>query len=638
MLEFLGALRAHLDFEILVFCVPETRHFDLYHSPQPRDGLRMTWDSDMAAYPRKWILRRSQPAQWRALQQEFDLHPLTAQLLFQRGLSDFDELDAFLNPSLGKMHDPFLFKDMHRAVREVLLALDGGKRIVIHGDYDVDGICSVSVLYSFLRALGADVGYFIPTREQNGYGIAQPTVRQLAADGYDLLISTDCGISNVDAIGLARELGMRVVVVDHHTVPQTLPPANAILNPLQPDCDFPFKELAAVGVTFNFVVALRKELRERGVFAHVKEPDIRALLDLVAMGTIADVMPLVGENRIFVRNGLEILGSKKRAGIAALLERIGRPETRVNTQTVSYGIAPRLNAAGRIGDASICVELLTTRSYQRALELAEKLDAMNQRRQQVERGILDEVLAQAEAEVARDRKILLLAGVDWPGGVLGIVASRLTERYHRPAIIVSIRDGIAKGSARSIEGFDILDILRESDPLLATYGGHTAAAGLSFDSDNLEALRDGLNQSAQHVLKKDGLPSPKIVLDGSVNLGDMDEHFVRDLARLAPFGLANAEPIFLAEQTIASRARIVGSDHLRARFRDNTAALDAIGFSLADRQPLLGSTVAIAFSPRHSTYRGRARLEMHLKDIRSAVEERGQDVYDDLENHDGSGE
>ncbi|AWV89550.1 single-stranded-DNA-specific exonuclease RecJ [Bradymonas sediminis] len=594
----------------------------------------MTWDSDMAAYPRRWILRRSRPAQWRALQQEFDLHPLTAQLLFQRGFSDLEELDTFLNPSLAKMHDPFLMKDMGRAVYEVLLALDGGQRIVIHGDYDVDGICSVSVLYSFLRALGANVSYFIPTREQNGYGIAEPTVRRLAQDGNDLLISTDCGVSNVDEIALARELGMRVVVVDHHTVPEILPPANAILNPLQRDCNFPFKQLAAVGVTFNFVVALRKELRSRGVFAHVKEPDIRALLDLVAMGTIADVMPLVGENRIFVRSGLEILGSKKRPGIAALLERIGRPESQVNTETVSYGIAPRLNAAGRIGDASICVELLTTRSYQRALQLAERLDAMNRRRQEVERGILDEALAKAQAEVDLERKILLIAGVDWPGGVLGIVASRLTERYHRPAIIVSIQDGVARGSARSIEGFDILDLLRQSDPLLSTYGGHTAAAGLSFAADNLEALRDALNQSANVVLKTSGLPTPQIVLDGSVELGDLDERFVRDLARLAPFGMANAEPIFLAEHTIASRARVVGSDHLRARFRDDTAALDAIGFSLADRQPLLSSAVAIAFSPRHSTFRGRARLEMHLRDIRSAVNNQADEVFDALESHD----
>src|SRR5690554_5487388 len=385
---------------------------------------------------------------------------------------------------------------------------------------------------------------------------------------------------------------MRVVVVDHHTVPQNLPPANAILNPLQHDCEFPFKELAAVGVAFNFVVALRKELRSRGVFAHVTEPDIRALLDLVAMGTIADVMPLIDENRIFVRSGLEILGSKKRPGVAALMERIGRPENPVNTQTVSYGIAPRLNAAGRIGDASICVELLTTRSYQRALELAEQLDAMNRQRQEVERGILDEVQAKAQTEIEMDRKILLIAGVDWPGGVLGIVASRLTERYHRPSIIVSLQDGVAKGSARSIEGFDILDLLRKSDHLLSTYGGHTAAAGVSFHAENLDALRDGLNHSANMLLKTNGLPTPKILLDGSVELGDLDERFIRDLARLAPFGMANAEPIFLAEHTVASRARVVGSDHLRARFRDDTAALDAIGFSLADREPLLSSTVA----------------------------------------------
>jgi single-stranded-DNA-specific exonuclease len=587
-------------------------------------------DSDPASSPREWVLRRSNSGQWDALREEFELHPLTARLMFQRGIYELDVADKFLNPSLKHMLDPFLMKGMKRAVREILLALDGGDRIVIHGDYDVDGVCSVSVLYSFLRALGANVDYYIPKRDQDGYGLNAATVRRLAEQGCDLLVTTDCGVSNVEEIGIARRLGMRVVVVDHHSVPEKLPDANAILNPLQSDCRYPFKGLAAVGVAFCFVVALRKELRSRGVFKHVKEPDIRNLLDLVALGTIADVMPLVGQNRIFVSYGLDILAQRKRAGVAALMERVSRAESSVNTQTVSFGLAPRLNAAGRMGDATICVELLTTRSYRKALELAETLEGLNVERQGIERGIFEAALPQAQAQVDRGRKILVVAGVEWPRGVLGIVASRLMDRFHRPAIMAGIEDGEAKGSARSIDGIDILSVLDQSADLLRTYGGHVSAAGLSFAAENLEDLRDGLNNAADRMLREQKMPQPRVALDGAVDLGALDERFVRDLKRLEPFGSGNKEPIFLTPQSQASRVRVVGENHLRARFRDSTGVLDGIGFSLASLEPLLNDSVAIAFSPRYSVFRGRGRLEMHIKDIRRASD----DVPDRVEEVD----
>lgn len=578
-------------------------------------------DSEPTKPPRQWVLKRCREEQWTALREEFDLHPLTARLLYQRGFDDLEAADAFLNPSLRHMHNPFLMKGMERAVRELLVALDGGQRIIIHGDYDVDGICSISVLYSFLRSLGADVGYYVPKRDQDGYGLNPDTVRRLAKEGCELLITADCGVSNVDEIDLARQLNMNVVVVDHHSVPETLPPANAILNPIQPGCDYPFKQMAAVGVAFNLVVGLRKELRSRGVFRHVPEPDIRNLLDLVALGTIADVVPLVDQNRIFVSYGLEILAQRKRAGVSALLERVSRPENGVNTQTVSFGIAPRLNAAGRMGDASICVELLTTRSYRRALDLAKKLEALNSQRQEVERGILDSALPQAQRMVEEGRKILLVAGVEWPRGVLGIVASRLMDRYHRPTIMVGIEDGEAKGSARSVEGFDILQALSRADEFLTTYGGHTSAAGLSFVEEHLDALRDRLDEAADAQVEGDKMPRPTVALDGMVELGSLDERFVRDLGRLEPFGTGNDEPLFLAPNSRASRVRVVGQDHLRARFRDQTGSLDGIGFSMARLQPLLDDPVAIAFAPRYSVFRGRGRLEMHLKDIRRASDE-----------------
>ncbi|MGM0557337.1 MAG: single-stranded-DNA-specific exonuclease RecJ, partial [Myxococcota bacterium] len=554
-------------------------------------------------YRRRWVVRASDPAGWEQIARQLDIHPVVARLLVHRGYDEPDAAHRFLNPSLGHMHDPFSMKGMDDAVHELLRALDTGSRIVIHGDYDVDGICSASLLYSFLEMLGADVDYFIPRRGQEGYGLTVETVRRLADEGCELLVTTDCGVSDVEEIRAARELGMRVVVVDHHSVPDELPPANAILNPLQPGCDFPFDKLAAVGVTFNLVVALRKELRERGVFRHVEEPDLRDMLDLVALGTIADVVPLVDENRIFVRAGLDVLAQKKRAGVSALMDRIGRKDGRIHTETVSYGLAPRLNAAGRVSDASICVELLTTREYRRAIELAGELEELNEERRRREREIYEIALPLAEEQIERFDHMLLLAGEGWDRGVLGIVASRFMEKFNRPTIVAGIESGEARGSARSIAGVDILAALEHASDFLSAYGGHTSAAGLRFDADDVEALRKRLDEATAQMLGSDRLPPPQIDIDAEVLLGDLEQDFVSDLLQMEPFGEGNPEPILLAQNVRARRAKIVGDDHLRASFADRTGQLDGIAFSMGEFLNMLENDVRVAFAPRFSRFR-----------------------------------
>ena len=550
-----------------------------------------------------------------------DVHPLTARILLRRGFSDLDRAQQFLNPTLEQMHDPFLMKGMDIAVREILTSIDRGERILVYGDYDVDGICSISLLYQFLQQLGARVDYYVPLRDQEGYGLNADNVRRASEQDYDLIVTTDCGVSNVAEIGLANELGLRVVVVDHHTVPDELPPAAAILNPLQDDCDFPFEQLAAVGVTFYLLVALRAKLREHGVFGQIPEPDLRAYLDLVALGTVADVVPLIDVNRTFVRHGLEVLASRRRAGISALMERAHVNEARITPETISFRLAPRLNAAGRMGDASICVELLTTQSYGRAIELARRLEDFNQRRQDCEREILEKVLPLADREFEKGRKMLVVADRKWHRGVLGIVASRLVERYHRPAVLVGIDDdGIGKGSVRSINGIDVIEILRSSADLLETFGGHTAAAGLSVHEDNIEALRDRLDSALSATLDEKGLPRPRLQIDCEVELSELDFSFGRDLTRLGPFGIGNREPVLLCRQSKATRVRVVGDNHLKAKFRDGSGSLDGIGFSMADDRPLLKQRVSVAFVPRFATFRGRTRLEMHIRGLRSAGE------------------
>lgn len=567
---------------------------------------------------REWVLQKAAGEDWRKLRAELDLHPVIAQILWSRGIRGSAEAHDFLEPSLAALHDPFLMKDMLPAVGEVLKAIERGSRIAIHGDYDVDGVCSVAVLYGFLRDIGANVSYYIPTRDQDGYGLNVATVRRLHAEGTGLLITTDCGISNVDEIKVANELGMRCIVVDHHTIPPELPPARAILNPLQSDCEFPFKQLAAVGVAFNFVVALRAELRKRGVFKVVPEPDLKRYLDLVALGTIADVMPLVDENRIFVRLGLEVLSRRRRAGISALMDQAAVEVGPIDARTVSYRIAPRLNAAGRMSDASICVELLTTRDYKRAVELAHMLEGLNVARQDEERGILDAALAEAAEQAKRDHRVIVIAGDHWHRGVLGIVASRVMEQYHRPAVLMGIEDGIARGSARSVEGINLVDAFRQVEHLLSTYGGHSLAAGLSLQSTHLEEFTETVQHAVLRVLGDNPIPRPVLQLDGVVDFADIDGKLIRELEMLGPFGAGNPEPVLLATHTTASNVRVVSDKHLRARFRDSSGTVEGFGFEMGDNSALLRKPVALAFVPRQHRGHGRSRLEIQLRDVREA--------------------
>lgn len=567
-------------------------------------------------HTRDWIVNEPPPEICLALAKDLGISPLTARILVNRGINNATLGDGFLNPTLKSMHDPFLMKDMRRAVREVLRAIDAGQMITVHGDYDVDGTCSVSVLYGFLKSLGARVDYYIPVRTQDGYGLNIETVRRLHAKGTDLIITVDCGISNADEIRLAKQLGMKTIVVDHHTVPEVLPPAVAVLNPLRSDCDFPFKGLAAVGVTFNFVVALRSELRKRGIFKIIPEPDLREYLDLVALGTVADVVPLVDENRIFVRLGLEVLSSRRRAGVSALMDRAQVEVGPISTRTISFRLAPRINAAGRMSDASICVELLTTTSYGRATELAEELEQLNRARQGEEKEILHSALAQAEEQIDLNRRALVVAGVDWNRGVLGIVASRLMEKYHRPAFLMGIEDGFAKGSARSIDGINIVEALNSVGDLLATWGGHSAAAGLSLDAVNLEAFRDRIDESIANVFDDGTIPRPRLKIDSEVELHEIDRQFIVDLNKLAPFGAGNPEPTLLSRRSKALNVRVISNKHLRARFKDDSGMIEGFGFAMRDAIGMLDNTVAIAFVPRLVSNRGESKFEVQLKGVR----------------------
>ncbi len=544
------------------------------------------------------------------------LDPLAARVLACRGLGDPSDAERFLSAQLADLPDPRLLRGMERAVERIARALDSGERIALYGDYDVDGVTSTALLARFLGAAGAEVVTYIPHRLVEGYGLNVEAVRKLARDGARLLIALDCGITNVAEVQAAADLGVDTVVVDHHTVPVELPPAVAILNPHQPGCHYPYKPLAAVGVTFCLAMALRRRLRESGRFDEGRaEPNLKEALDLVALGTIADVVPLTGVNRLLVRSGLEELARTRRAGLVALKRVAGIPEGGpVTAGQVAFRLAPRINAAGRLDDASRGVRLLLERDSAAAAALADELDRENRARQEIEREILAEACSLAEERVRAGARGLVLARESWHPGVVGIVASRIVERYHRPAVLIGVPAGVGKGSGRSIEGFHLYDALAHCAPHLVRFGGHRHAAGVTIDPAALDAFRGAFEDYARAKLVEDDLV-PRCRIEGRVGPRDVSERAADALERLAPFGAGHPEPVF-ALRGRPRRARSAGASgaHLKVELE----GLDAIGFSLADRLALCAGEVEAAVTVGFDEWGGRRSLQLKIRDLRAA--------------------
>ncbi len=570
----------------------------------------------------RWLMPEVPQEQVALLARELGVHPLSARVLVHRGLRTPEAAAAFLSDRLADLPDPYRMKGMVAAVDRLVRALRDKERITLYGDYDVDGVCSTALLALFLRELGARPATYIPHRLDEGYGLNLQAVEKIAADGTRVLVTLDCGVTSVAEIARARELGLEVVVVDHHTVPPTLPPAVAVLNPHQPGCDYPTKHLCAAGVAFNLCMGLRKRLRDDGWFATRKEPNLKALLDLVAMATVADVVPLTGANRILVHHGLQELTAGRRPGVRALKEVVGLdPDSPITAGQVGFRLGPRINAAGRLHDASLGLQLLCAEAPDTARSLAQVLDRANAERQGIESSILTEALAQAEARAGLARGFVLYAE-GWHPGVIGIVASRVVERYHRPTVVVGVKDGVGKGSARSIEGFHLHDALSGCADLLARFGGHKHAAGLTVEERNLPALREAFERIAQQRLTPEDLVA-RCKVDAVVGVSELDENAVAALQRLGPFGQGNPEPVLVLRHQVA-RPRVLphksggGTGHLKLALVD-APSVDAIGFGMADRLALTEGPVDLAFQASFDTFRGQRRLSLKLKDLRVAA-------------------
>jgi single-stranded-DNA-specific exonuclease len=564
---------------------------------------------------RRWIEARADGEGAARLASALGLHPLAARVLAARGHADPAAAEAFLAARLQDLPDPFTMKGMDAAVARLVRAVEEGERIACYGDYDVDGVTSTTLLAGFLRASGADVVTYVPHRLVEGYGLNVAAVEKLAAQGVRLLVTLDCGITSAPEVRAATALGLDAVVVDHHTVPVELPAAAAILNPHQPGCGYPSKDLAAVGVTFALVMALRKALRARGRFGERRpEPNLKDALDLVALGTVADVVPLVGANRILVRAGLEVLAASRRPGVRALKRVAGIPEgVPVGAGQVGFRLAPRINAAGRLDDAGRGVRLLLSADPAEAEALAAELDRENQARQEIERRILAEAIEDAGARVREGVRGLVLARDGWHAGVVGIVASRIVERFHRPAVLVALADEGGKGSGRSIEGFHLHDALSACASHLARFGGHRHAAGVTVDRERLPAFRAAFEEHAAARLSDEDLV-PRCRIDSWVEQGEVTERAAEDLARLGPFGAGHPEPVF-ALRGAPTKARTVGANG--AHLKLGLGGLDAIGFGMGDRIAACGGALEAAFSIGFDEWDGTRRLQLKLRDVRA---------------------
>jgi single-stranded-DNA-specific exonuclease len=557
------------------------------------------------AVQKRWVIARPEPAQSERLARALRLPVALAQLLLNRGYRDLESARKFLNPQLRQLRDPFELPDMERAVDRVRAAIAGGQRILIYGDYDVDGISASALLKRLLSAAGACVRNFLPHRIDEGYGLSEDGLaRCLRQHKPDLLIAVDCGTSSVSEISNLKSRGIDVIVLDHHEPPERLPDCAALVNPKRhPDGE----PLASVGVAFKFAHALLK--RDRKLAGQI---DLREHLDLVATGTVADIVPLRGENRILVKAGLDRLPATRKPGLRALIELAAVPE-KVTPYHIGFRIGPRLNAAGRLADAMAALELLLTEDTGRAAELAALLDRHNAQRQQIEERIVEEAFAAAR-QCEGDR-VLVLANEAWHPGVIGIVASRVAAEFYRPSVIIGA-DG--KGSCRSISGFSIVEALRHCAKLLEKFGGHEMAAGLNVKPGNVGRLRRALNEYAGRVLGEEDL-LPRVTVDATVQLGELDEEFFRALQRFEPCGVDNPAPVFaVLGVRLHGRPRLLKDKHLKFYLTDGETVQEAVWWGVGARE-LPAGAFDVAFVPELNEYGGVKTVQLRVRDVRESV-------------------
>lgn len=529
------------------------------------------------------------------LAKEINVPETLSRVLCNRGITSYAKAKEFFRPQLADLHDPFLMDGMEQAVDRAVKAVEAHERIMVFGDYDVDGTTSAAMLTLYFKRLGLETMYYIPDRIKEGYGVSNLAIDKAKEHGVTLLITIDCGITAIDQIEYAKSLGIEVIICDHHEPLDRLPNAVAVLDPLKPMCQYPFKSLCGCGVGFKFIQGISSRLHHETEDAIAND-----YIDFVTIATAADIVPMVGENRIFTKIGLERINAMPRPGIRALIENSGLQLGKTNTGQIVFVLAPRINAVGRMGDASRAVELLMSLDEATTQQLAQVLEDENRTRRKIDEDTFFQAQQIVESYLHADSdSAIVLHHEAWHPGVIGIVASRLVEKYYRPTIMMTTVDGIAKGSARSISGFDIHAALKRVEDKLLQFGGHKYAAGLSVALDRVDEFREAFNIVVEELMTEN-IRTPEILIDSEITLGEITPRFLRILKEFAPFGPSNMRPVFLARGVEAvGSPKVVGKDHLKFKVRQHRNLLDAIGFGLGssiDKIRTSGNKLDIVFS------------------------------------------
>jgi len=548
------------------------------------------------------------------LEEELNVPNQIARLLAIRGIDTFDNAKNFFRASLSELHDPFLMRDMEEAACRLCQAVRNGDKVLVYGDYDVDGTTATACIYTFLRDFGVDVDYYIPHRFKEGYGINKDGIEYAASINAGLMVSVDCGITAIEEAKIAKERGIDLIICDHHTSGDEIPDAIAVLDPKRPDCSYPYDGLSGAGVAFKLIQACLSKLG-------LKQSLAFKFLDLVAISIASDIVPIIDENRVLMKEGLQMVNANPRVGFKALLEVIKVPVGNVSTSTIVFSIGPRINAAGRMGDATAAVELMITEDFNSARARAHELESINIKRRDTDTKTMEEAVAKVDKEFNLDEtSSMVLHDPDWHLGVIGIVASRLVDLYYRPAILLSTVDGLVKGSARSIKGFNIYNAMKECEDLLIQFGGHEFAAGLTMDEKNLPEFRRRMNEIASGHLSENDF-KPELIIDGVVDLGTIDMRFWKLLSQFEPFGPGNLRPIFVSKDIcIEGVPTIVGNGHLKMKVSQNgSGVFDVIGFNMHDFLPVIRNCdqnrIDIAYVLEENFWNGRRSIQMRLKDI-----------------------
>jgi single-stranded-DNA-specific exonuclease len=564
---------------------------------------------------------------------ELGIPEIIVRLLAFRDIQDKKVIHEFLAPALAQLPRPHLMKGMNGAVAIIIDAIKSQHPITVFGDFDADGITATSVLTLFLNELGTPAEYYIPDRLSEGYGLNSEAVRKIYENRLEewgscgVLLTADCGISDVDVIDEAKRLGFKVIITDHHRPPDRLPKADIILNPQQPDCGFPCKNLAGVGVAFYLILGLRTELMRNGHWPEEKIPNLKSYMDLVAIGTVADQVPVTGCNRIIIKAGLEVLNMTGRIGLWQLLDNTRNNGREVSSEDIAFRLAPRINAVGRIGSADLAVKLMTTDSRKKAEQLAGKLEEANNARKDIEASIFAEAAGMVSRTTLETANSLVLYKNDWHLGILGIVASRLSDQFHRPVILLTdciqteLNGSISliKGSGRSIDGIDIHAVITSCQDLLSRFGGHSGAVGLTLSKDNLESFRERFDNFISAKIAEQSL-IPTLLIDMQITLNDLkDQEFFAAYSSLSPFGTGNPEPVFCLNSQKLSNQRLVGANHLKFTLRADGQIMNGIGFGLGSMMELSqNNLVDLAFTLRLNTYQGKNNWEINLVDLRQS--------------------